>query len=421
MKKIGFWSSTALVTGNMIGSGIFLLPATLAGYGGISLLGWVCSSLGALLLTLVYKYLSGLHPHTLGGPYAFTRMALGDFMGYLVAWGYWVSIWCTNAAISVAFVGYLSVFVPDVAQNSVWAIGSGLGVLWFFTWINSLALKHVAWVQRLTTILKLVPIFSIGFIGIWYIDFDHINLINQSGKTSFEALTATTTLTLFAFLGLESASITSARVKNAAQTVGRASLTGTAITVITYILCSIAIMGILPPRSLDELHSPFCRCCFCLLGGLFQIHRCSRSHDGDFGRPKWLDLNSRANPIGGRTRPIVSRLFWTKKPTQCPPVGDSRLQYFSFSGFAFSLFRPTGGHLCLYDEFIHLIGIDPLFTLGPEFDCIAPKKTRLCQAYRHGDSGRRHAILCMGNFWERQRGHTLRDAFTQSWGVDLWF
>ncbi|MGA0431324.1 MAG: amino acid permease [Flavobacteriaceae bacterium] len=266
MKKIGFWSSTALVTGNMIGSGIFLLPATLAYYGGISLLGWVCSSIGALLLAAVYKQLTKLHPQTLGGPYAFTKIALGNFMGYLVAWGYWVSIWCTNAAIAVAFVGYLGVFFSALTKSPVWAIGAGLSVLWFFTWVNSLQLKNVAWVQRLTTVLKLIPIFLIGFIGIWYIDFGNLNLINRSTESNFAALTATTTLTLFAYLGLESATITSAKVKNAAKTVGQAGLFGTSITIITYILCSVAIMGIIPPETLLLSTAPFADAAFVFWG-----------------------------------------------------------------------------------------------------------------------------------------------------------
>ena len=99
---LGFWSGTALVTGNMIGSGIFLLPASLAAYGAYGLVGWACASLGALLLAAVFQQLGRLRPHAPGGPYAYVRETQGDFIGFAVAWGYWVSIWCTNAAIAVA-------------------------------------------------------------------------------------------------------------------------------------------------------------------------------------------------------------------------------------------------------------------------------------------------------------------------------
>ena len=120
--QIGFWSGSALVIGNMVGSGIFLLPSTLALYGGISIIGWICASLGAILLALVFGKLAQLSPSSQGGPYAYTRNGLGDFPAYLVAWGYWVSIWCTNAAIAVALVGYLKVFFPVLGTNPVAAI-----------------------------------------------------------------------------------------------------------------------------------------------------------------------------------------------------------------------------------------------------------------------------------------------------------
>lgn len=257
MKKIGLWSSTALVTGNMIGSGIFLLPATLAAFGGIGLLGWLYSAIGALLFTLVFRQLSQRLPETIGGPYAYVKLILGDFWGFLVGWGYWVSIWCTNAAIAVAFVGYLSVFVPEIKTNTPLAIASGLGAIWALSAVNSFSIRTVAWVQKITTILKLLPILAIGFIGIFYIDWSLINFDNLSGQSDFQAISAVTTLTLFAFLGLESATVASGRTKDAAKTVGRAGMIALGITGVTYILSSVAIFGILPPEVLQDSSAPF--------------------------------------------------------------------------------------------------------------------------------------------------------------------
>ncbi len=241
----------------MIGSGIFLLPATLAAFGGISLIGWLCSSLGALLLAITFGHLGKIAPNTIGGPYAYTRLGLGNFLGYLVAWGYWVSIWCTNAAIAVAFVGYLQVFLPFLKTNTPAAISCGLGVIWLFTWINSKPLKTIAAVQRITTILKLTPILCVGFIGIFYINLDHFTVFNSSNETNFGAITITTTATLFAFLGMESASIASANTKNAEKTIQRATITGTLITIVAYILSSVAIMGIIPMETLAHSNAPF--------------------------------------------------------------------------------------------------------------------------------------------------------------------
>src|SRR5258705_13470510 len=94
--KLGLWTTTSLVVGNMIGAGVFMMPAALASYGSISLLGWIFSAAGAILLARVFSNLSKLMPSADGGPYAYSRKGLGDFAGFLVAWGYWISIWCTN-------------------------------------------------------------------------------------------------------------------------------------------------------------------------------------------------------------------------------------------------------------------------------------------------------------------------------------
>jgi len=241
----------------MIGSGIFLLPATLAAFGGIGLLGWLYSAIGALFFTLVFRQLSQRLPETIGGPYAYVKLILGDFWGFLVGWGYWVSIWCTNAAIAVAFVGYLSVFVPEIKTNTPLAIACGLGAIWALSAVNSFSIRTVAWVQKITTILKLLPILAIGFIGIFYIDWTLINFDNLSGQSDFQAISAVTTLTLFAFLGLESATVASGRTKDAAKTVGRAGMIALGITGVTYILSSVAIFGILPPEVLQNSSAPF--------------------------------------------------------------------------------------------------------------------------------------------------------------------
>ncbi len=103
-KKLGLWTSTSLVVGNMIGAGVFLMPAALASYGSISLLGWVFSAIGAFLLAKVFANLSKLLPNATGGPYAYTHHSLGNFAGFLVAWGYYIAISCSNASIAIAFV-----------------------------------------------------------------------------------------------------------------------------------------------------------------------------------------------------------------------------------------------------------------------------------------------------------------------------
>ncbi len=241
----------------MVGSGIFLLPASLAIYGGIGMIGWVCAALGALLLAYTFGALSKIENQSIGGPYVYTRLSFGDFPAFLVAWGYWISIWTTNAAIAVALVGYLTVFLPVLGSQMIYSILTGLGFLWFFTWINTRSLDKIASVQVLTTILKIIPIFLVGIFGLFYINWDNFIPFNISGQSDFAAITATTTLTLFAFQGMESAGIMSGETDNAAEIVKKATFTGTLVTIFIYLCSSFAIMGILSPDILARSSAPF--------------------------------------------------------------------------------------------------------------------------------------------------------------------
>lgn len=255
--KIGLWTATALVVGNMIASGIFLLPVTLASYGAISLIGWIGSSLGAIALALMYGHLSRLVPNAPGGPYAYTRAGMGEFAAFIVAWGYWLSTWCCNAAIVVTFVSYLTVFFPVLATNAYLAVTVALATIWLLTWVNSKGIRSAGLVQLLTTILKLTPLVIVAFVGLFYIDFRNFVPFNASGQSDGAAITATITLTLFAFLGLESATIPSTSIRHPEKTISRATIIGTLITMTVYVLGSVAVMGVVPPDQLRASNAPF--------------------------------------------------------------------------------------------------------------------------------------------------------------------
>ena len=256
-KQLGLWTSTSLVVGNMIGAGVFMMPAALAKFGGISLLGWVCSAIGAFLIAKVFAHLSKLLPAADGGPYAYSQKGLGDFAGFLVAWGYLVSVWCSNAAITVSFISAMSTFIPALATNPYLAIGVGLATIWFLSWINSLGILTSGILQLITTILKIVPIVLIGLVGLFYMQWNNFLPFNASGTTTIAAITATTTLTFFAFLGIECATIPSGSVANSATTVAQATTLGTLIATIVYILGTVSVMGMIPAVQLKNSVSPF--------------------------------------------------------------------------------------------------------------------------------------------------------------------
>lgn len=255
--KIGLWKTTSLVAGNMIASGIFMLPVALASYGSLSILGWLLSGFGAIVMALVYAWLSRQYAGAAGGPYAYSREGLGSFAGFLVAWSYWISIWSTNAAISVGFVSYLSVFIPAVKATPVNAVLTGLAAIWFLTWINSRGVPTAGSVQLLTTVMKMIPLVAIAGLGLFYIRLENFSAFNVSGLGDFEAISATATLTLFAFLGLECATIPGASVVDPERTIPRATMIGTMLVTLVYILGTVAVMGIIPIGELKLSSAPF--------------------------------------------------------------------------------------------------------------------------------------------------------------------
>lgn len=256
-QKIGLITATSLVVGNMIGAGIFLLPASLAGIGSISLLGWLFTATGALILAKIFSNMSKLLPNISGGPYAYSKAGFGDFIGFLVAWGYWISIWVSNAALVTAVISALSVFFPVLETNSILAVSIGLGLIWFLTWINSRGVSASGKLQVVTTILKLAPLVFIILIGVFYFDVNNFPSFNLTEDSSWVALSSAAALTLYAFLGIESASVPAESVENPEKTIPKATMLGTIIVTLVYILGTVVLFGILPIESLQNSPAPF--------------------------------------------------------------------------------------------------------------------------------------------------------------------
>jgi APA family basic amino acid/polyamine antiporter len=255
-RQIGILIATALVVGNMVGSGVFLLPSSLAPFGGVSLLGWVFTAAGAIMVALMLARLGKMIPAA-GGPYAYTRRGLGNLAGFLVAWGYWICIWSGNAAISVAFIGYMAAFFPVLAENPAMGAGTAMAAIWLLTGVNTLGVKEGGIVQLVTTILKLLPLIAIGTLGLLYLDPGNFRPFNPSGEPLFNALTATAALTLWAFTGLESATIPADSVKDPGKTIPRATIIGTLTVAVIYLLATVGVMGILPASELAGSTAPF--------------------------------------------------------------------------------------------------------------------------------------------------------------------
>ena len=256
-RKLGLWTSTSLVVGNMIGAGVFLMPAALASFGSISLLGWVFSAMGAFLLAKVFANLSKLLPNATGGPYAYTHHSLGNFAGFLVAWGYYIAVSCSNASIAIAFVSALSTFFPVLATSSVAAVATALSTIWLLAWINTFVITTSGKVQLITTILKILPLVAVSIGGLFFIRLENFHPFNNSGTSDFSALTASASFTFFAFIGIECATIPAGSVANPAKTIPRATMLGLLIATIVYLLGTISVMGIIPMKQLQTSLTPF--------------------------------------------------------------------------------------------------------------------------------------------------------------------
>jgi APA family basic amino acid/polyamine antiporter len=253
-RKLGFWMAVALVTGNMIGSGVFLLPASLAPYGLNSLIAWFFTAAGGIGLAFVFSRLSRAFPHG-SGPYAYTHNAFGPMPAFLVAWGYWVSCWVGNAALATAGVSYLEPFIPRIGTTPQVSAALVLVFVWLFTAVNCAGVRAAGWVQAATTALKIIPLLAIAAVGLFTLRPADVTVV-AAVPFSAGAVTASATLTLWALLGLESATIPSGKVENPARTIPRATILGTVLTTVIYIMVCTTVLIVMPTARLASSNAP---------------------------------------------------------------------------------------------------------------------------------------------------------------------
>ncbi len=255
-KKLGLGMLTALVVGNMIGSGVFLLPAALAAFGSISLLGWGFTAIGAILLALVFARLSSATPAT-GGPYAFCRDAFGDFIGFQAAYCYWIYAWVGNAAITVAFVGYLSFFVPALAADSFLRLVTMIATVWLLTGVSIYSIFHAGIIQVVLTVIKVIPLLLVGIVGLFFIQWENFLPFNTTLMPNWQAVMGAATLTLWAFIGMESATIPAGDAESPEKNIPRATIIGVIVVAFIYLLGSFSIMGVMSNAELVKSNAPY--------------------------------------------------------------------------------------------------------------------------------------------------------------------
>ncbi len=255
-KELGFWMSTALVVGNVIGMGIFLLPASLAPFGYNALLGWLITVAGMAVIARVFAGLAREFPQA-DGPYAYIRDQLGDFPAFLAIWCYWVSLWVTNATLAVGVVGYIGAVIPPLAGVSPALVA--LVLIWVFVGVCLLGTRTGGGVQVVTTVLKLLPMVVIIGLGVWVLFSDPGAYTRHAPSTpiSLKDLMAASTVGLFAMLGIECATVPAGRVKDPEKTIPRATIAGTFVTAAVYLAVSAVTLMLLPQDELAKSTAPF--------------------------------------------------------------------------------------------------------------------------------------------------------------------
>ena len=265
--RFGLTVAIALIMGSIIGVGIFNLPTSLGAYGPISLVSMGLTTIGALALALLFASLSRRLPAD-GGPYAYARVAYGNRVGFANAWSYWITAWAGNAAIAVGWVLYVEEFI-NTGHNRLGSIVLVLIGLWIPAAINLSGVKNMGSVQVWTTILKFAALAFMSTVGMFFITSANYTPWNQSGEGVIAAVGGGMAIALFSYLGVETAAVAAAKVKDPDRNVPKATVFGTLATAVVYMLSLIAVFGILPSSTLSGSTAPFSDAVDAMFGGTF--------------------------------------------------------------------------------------------------------------------------------------------------------
>jgi len=256
-RALGLTSATGLVIGSIVGTGVFAMPAVLAGAGTSSLATLAVIAVGAMLLAVLFGQLTKRVPNSDGGLYAYARHEFGDFAGYLTGWCYWVQAWAGNAAIVSAWVLYVDALFGISHPSAMTNWGIALLGLWVPAVVNLAGVRNMAWFQNLTVVLKFLPLLFVGVVGWFFVSKANFGPFNASGGSLYSAIGIAAGVALFSFIGVEVAAITAKRVSNPRRNVGLASVAGTAACAILYVLVTAAVMGLVPHHVLVNSTTPF--------------------------------------------------------------------------------------------------------------------------------------------------------------------
>jgi APA family basic amino acid/polyamine antiporter len=264
-KIIGFWRGWSIAVGCAVGSGIFMMPTLLAPYGLIGFGGWLIAGAGSVLVALTMSRLVRRIPKT-GGPYVYANEGLGHFAGFIIAWTYWIACITAIAGISIAFVSYLGFFIPAISHSSLLSLLASLVLVWLIVTLNIFSIESSAKFQVVSTLLKLLPLFFMMFLGLVGFDSNNLPEINPTNANPFILLATVTTLVMWSFVGIETATVPAENFINPEKTIPKVLIAAVLSVLTIYILVSIAIAAIVPAEELMNSSAPFALAATKILG-----------------------------------------------------------------------------------------------------------------------------------------------------------
>ena len=263
-RVMGFWRTWGLTIGMMVGSGVFMLPTVLAPFGKYGLYAWLVTGGGTIAMALSLAYMARRVTQS-GGPYAYTRAGFGNFAGFLMAWGYWVSVWVSVAAVTVAFVGYLGEFAPVLKESPNLALGAGLLLIWSLVALNYRSVEGSSSVQLVTSLAKFLPLLFLALFGL--INTESVNFASMAKpEDGLNALSSASALAMWAFIGFEVATIPAGEVKDSARTIPRALMAAVVGAALLYFGVTAAAFGLLPSETLIQSTAPLADAASALVG-----------------------------------------------------------------------------------------------------------------------------------------------------------
>jgi APA family basic amino acid/polyamine antiporter len=254
---LGLTSSTALVIGSIVGTGVFTMPALMAGAGTMSIIVLGVIAVGAMLLAVLFGQLTKRIPNSDGGVYAYSRHEFGDFAGFLVGWCYWVQSWAGNAAIVSSWVFYVDALFNFSHPSGMQNWGIAMVGLWIPALVNLAGMRQMAWFQNASVVLKFLPLLFVGLVGWFFVQRADFGPFNASGGSLYSGIGIAAGVALFSFIGVEAAAVTAKRVRDPGRNVGRASVLGTVASAVLYVLVTAAVMGLVAHHTLVNTGSPF--------------------------------------------------------------------------------------------------------------------------------------------------------------------